>query len=314
MEKLTSDIANKAWEMIEDIEKQGGMIKAIETGIPKLKIEEAAAKKQAQIDRGEEVIVGVNKYKTEVEDDIDILEVDNQKVRNSQIEKLKHLRNKRDEKAVKNSLENLTQYAETGQGNALDLSIKAARVRCTVGEITYALEKVWGRYNAKNQTITGVYGSAYENDEEWQEIKSDIEEFEKIYGRRPRMIVAKMGQDGHDRGAKVIATAFADVGFDIDLAPLFSTPQEIAKQAIENDVHVVGVSSQAAGHKTLIPQLIKELKSQGSSDIIVIAGGVIPKADYEILYNYGVKAIFGPGTPIPTAAKGVLKSIKSTLK
>ena len=314
MEKLTRDIANKAWELIEDIEKQGGMIKAIETGIPKLKIEEAAAKKQAQIDRGEEVIVGVNKHKTEIEDEIDVLEVDNQKVRNAQIEKLKHLRKKRDEEAVKNALENLTKYAETGQGNALDLSIKASRVRCTVGEITYALEKVWGRYNAKNQTITGVYGSAYDNDEEWQEIKSDIEEFEKIYGRRPRMIVAKMGQDGHDRGAKVIATAFADVGFDIDLAPLFSTPKEIAKQAIENDVHVVGVSSQAAGHKTLIPQLIKELKSQGSSDIIVIAGGVIPKRDYETLYNCGVKAIFGPGTPIPKAAKGVLKSIKNTLK
>jgi len=314
MEKLTRDIANKAWELIEDIEKQGGMIKAIETGIPKLKIEEAAAKKQAQIDRGEEVIVGVNKHKTEIEDEIDVLEVDNQKVRNSQIEKLKHLRKKRDEEAVKNALENLTKYAETGQGNALDLSIKASRVRCTVGEITYALEKVWGRYNAKNQTITGVYGSAYDNDEEWQEIKSDIEEFEKIYGRRPRMIVAKMGQDGHDRGAKVIATAFADVGFDIDLAPLFSTPKEIAKQAIENDVHVVGVSSQAAGHKTLIPQLIKELKSQGSSDIIVIAGGVIPKRDYETLYNCGVKAIFGPGTPIPKAARGVLKSIKNTLK
>jgi methylmalonyl-CoA mutase len=314
MEKLTRDIANKAWELIEDIEKQGGMIKAIETGIPKLKIEEAAAKKQAQIDRGEEVIVGVNKHKTEIEDEIDVLEVDNQKVRNSQIEKLKLLRKKRDEEAVNNALENLTKYAETGQGNALDLSIKASRVRCTVGEITYALEKVWGRYNAKNQTITGVYGSAYDNDEEWQEIKSDIEEFEKIYGRRPRMIVAKMGQDGHDRGAKVIATAFADVGFDIDLAPLFSTPKEIAKQAIENDVHVVGVYSKAAGHKTLITLLINELKSQGSSDIIVIAGGVIPKRDYETLYNCGVKAIFGPGTPIPKAAKGVLKSIKNTLK
>ncbi|MDC0255931.1 methylmalonyl-CoA mutase family protein, partial [Bacteriovoracales bacterium] len=283
------------------------------SGLPKLKIEEAAAKKQAKIDRGEDIIVGVNKNKVEKEEDIEILEVDNQKVMESQIRNLEKLRTSRDEAAVQSALDNLTLYAKTGKGNALDLSIKAARVRCSVGEITYALERVWGRYNANNQTIAGVYGSAYVNDEEWQKIKSDIEEFEKLYGRRPRMIVAKMGQDGHDRGAKVIATAFADVGFDIDIAPLFSTPQEVAKQAIENDVHVVGISSQAAGHKTLIPQLIEELKNQGSEDIIVIAGGVIPKRDYETLYQCGVKGIFGPGTPIPEAAKEVLKSIKNNL-
>jgi len=313
MESLTKEIAEKAWTLIEEIEEQGGMIKAVESGVPKLKIEEAAAKKQALIDKGEEVIVGVNKFKVDVEEDIDILEVDNEKVRNSQIQKLSKLRTQRNEKLAREALENLTVYAETGKGNALDLAIKAAQVRCSVGEITFALEKVWGRYNSNNQTITGVYGSLYENDKEWLKIKADIEEFEKSYGRRPRMIVAKMGQDGHDRGAKVIATAFADVGFDIDIAPLFSTPEEVAKQAIENDVHVVGVSSQAAGHKTLIPQLIQELKKQKAEDIIVIAGGVIPKTDYDLLYKMGVKGIFGPGTPIPKAAKEVLQAIKNFL-
>ena len=313
MESLTKEIAEKAWTLIEEIESQGGMVKAIESGIPKLKIEEAAARKQALIDKGEEVIVGVNKFKAEKEENIDILEVDNEKVRHSQIQKLSKLRTERNDKLVNEALENLTLYAETGKGNALDLAIKAARVRCSVGEITFALEKVWGRYNSNNQTITGVYGSLYENDKEWIKIKEDIKEFEKDQGRRPRMIVAKMGQDGHDRGAKVIATAFADVGFDIDIAPLFSTPEEVAKQAIENDVHVVGVSSQAAGHKTLIPQLINELKKQNAEEIIVIAGGVIPKTDYDLLYKMGVKGIFGPGTPIPKAAKEVLKAIKNFL-
>ena len=313
MESLTKEIAEKAWTLIEEIESQGGMVKAIESGIPKLKIEEAAARKQALIDKGEEVIVGVNKFKAEKEENIDILEVDNEKVRHSQIQKLSKLRTERNDKLVNEALENLTLYAETGKGNALDLAIKAARVRCSVGEITFALEKVWGRYNSNNQTITGVYGSLYENDKEWIKIKEDIKEFEKDQGRRPRMIVAKMGQDGHDRGAKVIATAFADVGFDIDIAPLFSTPEEVAKQAIENDVHVVGVSSQAAGHKTLIPQLINELKKQNAEEIIVIAGGVIPKTDYDLLYKMGVKGIFGPGTPIPRAAKEVLQAIKTFL-
>ena len=314
METLTKEIADKAWLLIEEIEDNGGMVKAIESGLPKLKIEEAAAKKQALIDKGEEVIVGVNKFRVEVEEDMEILEVDNEKVRDSQIQKLKKLRSQRDEGLVTEALENLTRYAEIGEGNALDLAIKASRARCSVGEITFALEKIWGRYNSNNQTITGVYGSLYEDDKEWKKIKEDIEKFEKDHGRRPRMIVAKMGQDGHDRGAKVIATAFADVGFDIDIAPLFSTPEEVAKQAIENDVHVVGVSSQAAGHKTLIPQLIEELKKQNANDIIVIAGGVIPKADYELLYKMGVKGIFGPGTPIPKAAREVLQAIKNFLK
>ncbi len=309
MENLTQEIADKAWELIEEVEAAGGMAKAIETGMPKMKIEESAAKKQARIDRGEDVIVGVNKYQLEKEDDVEILEIDNDAVRESQIARLNDIRSSRDEDAVEDALEAIYQCACGGEGNLLDLAIKATRLRATVGEISYAMEREFGRYNAQAQTISGVYGSAYQNDENWQGISADIDQFVEQHGRRPRMLVAKMGQDGHDRGAKVIATAFADVGFDIDLSPMFSTPSEVAKQAIENDVHVVGCSSQAAGHKTLVPELIEELRKQGADDIIVVAGGVIPKQDYDFLYERGVAAIFGPGTQIPLAARGVLDEI-----
>jgi methylmalonyl-CoA mutase len=309
MESLTQDLADKAWELIEEIEANGGMAKAIEQGIPKLRIEESAAKKQARIDRGEDVIVGVNKYQLEQEDDLDILEVDNVAVRDSQIKGLAKIRASRDSAAVEKALSALTESAKSGEGNLLALSIDAARLRATVGEISDALEAVYGRYQAQSKTISGVYGSSYENDEDWQHIQDDIEKFAEKHGRRPRMLVCKMGQDGHDRGAKVIATSFADAGFDIDLSPMFSTPEEVAKQAVENDVHVVGVSSQAAGHKTLIPELIKALKAEGADDIIVVAGGVIPKQDYDLLYAAGVKGIFGPGTKIPVSVKQVLKSI-----
>ncbi len=316
MEKLTQDIANRAEALMKEVEELGGMAKAIERGVPKLRIEESAAAKQARIDKGQDVIVGVNKYKlgASQEEKLDILEIDNQAVRESQIKRLNDIKAKRDQKAVAAALNALTEYAKSGTGNGLDLAVKAARARATVGEITEALEKVWGRYQAQAQTVSGVYGSAYDGDMNWQNIKSDIQAFEKNHGRRPRMLVAKMGQDGHDRGAKVIATAFADVGFDIDLAPLFSTPEEVARQALENDVHVVGVSSQAAGHKTLIPDLITALKAAGADDIIVICGGVIPKQDYDFLYQAGVKGIFGPGTVIPDAAKEVLAQINKAHK
>ncbi len=314
MESLTNSIAEKAWELIEEVEEKGGMAKAIETGLPKLRIEESAARKQARIDRGEDVIVGVNKYRLQEEADVDILEIDNEKVRKSQVEALARIRAGRDEKAVEDALEAIYQCAVSGNGNLLDLAVKATRVRATVGEISFAMEREFGRFNAQAQTVSGVYGSAYQNDDNWNEIASDIDAFSEKHGRRPRMLVCKMGQDGHDRGAKVIATAFADVGFDIDLSPMFSTPDEVAKQAVENDVHVVGVSSQAAGHKTLVPQLIAELKNLGADDIIVIAGGVIPKQDYDFLYNAGVKGIFGPGTKIPVAARGVLDAINENYK
>jgi methylmalonyl-CoA mutase len=309
MESLTKEIADKARQLIEEVEEKGGMAKAIETGMPKLRIEESAARKQARIDRGEDVIVGVNKYTLDVEDDVDILEIDDNAVRDSQLKRLAEIRANRDEQAVEDALEAIYQCAQSGTGNLLDLSVKATRVRATVGEISYAMEREFGRFKANSQTVSGVYGSAYQNDEEWQGISSDIESFVEKHGRRPRMLVCKMGQDGHDRGAKVIATAFADVGFDIDLSPMFSTPEEVARQAIENDVHVVGVSSQAAGHKTLVPTLIDELKKQGADDIIVVVGGVIPKQDYEFLQSVGVKGIFGPGTKIPLAARDVLDAI-----
>lgn len=309
IESLTQDLADRAWELIEEVEQAGGMAKAIETGMPKMKIEESAAKKQARIDRGEDVIVGVNKYTLENEEDVDVLEIDNEKVLKSQVEHLQKLRSERDEAAVEDALEAIYQCACGNGGNLLDLAVKATRVRATVGEISYAMEREFGRFNAQAQTISGVYGSAYQNDENWQGIQSDIDGFVELHGRRPRMLVAKMGQDGHDRGAKVIATAFADVGFDIDLSPMFSTPEEVAKQAVENDVHVVGCSSQAAGHKTLVPELIKELNKLGADDILVVAGGVIPKPDYDFLYEQGVTAIFGPGTKIPVAARSVLDEI-----
>ncbi len=311
METLTQDMADKAWELIEEIEAKGGMAKAIEEGLPKMRIEESAAKKQARIDRGEDVIVGVNKYllDKEQEEELDILEVDNVAVRESQIKRLTQIKATRDSKAVEAALADITAAAKSGQGNLLDLSVKAARLRATVGEISDAMEEEFGRYKAESRTISGVYGASYEDDADWQSIKKDIEAFENTQGRRPRMLVCKMGQDGHDRGAKVIATAFADVGFDIDLSPMFSTPEEVAKQAVENDVHVVGVSSQAAGHKTLVPALITALKAQGADDIIVVAGGVIPKQDYDYLWDAGVKGIFGPGTKIPVSARKVLDAI-----
>ena len=311
MESLTQELAVKAWSLIEEIEAQGGMAKAIETGLPKLKIEEAAARKQARIDRGEDVIVGVNKYPLaeEAEAEVDILQIDNEAVRNAQLARLASIKANRDQLAVDQALAALTQAAQTNQGNLLALSITAARARATVGEISNALETVYGRFRAQAQTVSGVYGGAYHEDKDWMTISDDIDQFIQTHGRRPRMLVCKMGQDGHDRGAKVIATAFADVGFDIDLSPMFSTPDEVAQQAIENDVHIVGVSSQAAGHKTLVPALIEALKTQQADDIIVIVGGVIPKQDYDFLKQAGVKGIFGPGTPIPEAARDVLAII-----
>ena len=306
MENLTQDIADKAWELIEEVEAAGGMAKAIETGLPKMKIEESAAKKQARIDRGEDVIVGVNKYQLDKEDPVEILEIDNDAVRESQIVRLQNIRDSRDETAVEDALEAIYQCACGNGGNLLDLAIKATRVRCSVGEISYAMEREFGRYNAQAQTISGVYGSAYQNDGEWQSIQADIEAFVESHGRRPRMMVAKMGQDGHDRGAKVIATAFADVGFDIDLSPMFSTPEEVAKQAVENDVHILGISSLAAGHKTLVPQVIAELKKYGREDIMVIVGGVIPAQDYQFLFDAGAVGVFGPGTKIAQAAIDML--------
>lgn len=309
MESLTQQIADKAWGLIEEIEEKGGMAKAIEAGLPKLRIEESAARKQARIDRGEDVIVGVNKYQLAEEEDLDILEVDNLAVKDSQIKRLEEIKASRDSAAVVAALNAISKSADSGEGNLLQLSVAAARLRATVGEISDAMEKHFGRYQAQSQTISGVYGASYEGDEDWQDIKDKITLFAETRGRRPRMLVCKMGQDGHDRGAKVIATAFADVGFDIDLSPMFATPEEVAKQAIENDVHVIGVSSQAAGHKTLVPALIAALKKQGSDDIIVVAGGVIPKQDYDYLYEAGVKGIFGPGTKIPISASMVIDAI-----
>ena len=311
MESLTQDIADKAWELIEEVEEAGGMAKAIETGMPKLKIEEAAAKKQARIDRGEDVIVGVNKYQVDNDEEVDILEIDNEAVREAQLARLASIRENRDAAAVEAILEDIYQSAVSGKGNLLALAVEATRLRATVGEISFAMEREFGRFNAQSQTVSGVYGSAFQEDENWQGISKDIDAFVEKNGRRPRMLVCKMGQDGHDRGAKVVATAFADVGFDIDLSPMFSTPEEVARQAIENDVHVVGASSLAAGHKTLVPELVAELKKQGADEIVVIAGGVIPRQDYDYLYNAGVKCIFGPGTPIPQCAREVLDAVSA---
>ncbi len=311
MESLTAEITASARELMAEIDELGGMAKAIESGIPKLRIEEAAAKKQARIDRGEDVIVGVNKYTNDSKDEVDVLEIDNDEVRESQLARLAKIRANRDPEAVNRCLEALRHSATTGEGNLLALAIDATRHRATVGEISDALEEIYGRFVAQAQTVSGVYGAAYEDDEDWKAIAMDIDGFVDLHGRRPRMLVAKMGQDGHDRGAKVVATAFADVGFDVDLSPMFSTPEEVARQAIENDVHVVGASSLAAGHKTLVPQLIQALKEQGADDIVVIAGGVIPQQDYGFLEEAGVSLIFGPGTPIPEAARKVLDAINS---
>ena len=310
VEKLTHDLAEKAWELIHEVEEMGGMTRAVESGMPKLRIEETAATRQAMIDRGDEVIVGVNKYRKEKEDPIDILDVDNVKVRDGQIKALERIRASRDQAACDAALDELTRRTREG-GNLLDAAVEAARARATVGEISMALEKEFGRHRAEVKTLAGVYGAAYEGDEGFAAIQKSVEDFAEEEGRRPRMLVVKMGQDGHDRGAKVIATAFADIGFDVDVGPLFQTPEEAAQDAIDNDVHVVGISSQAAGHKTLAPRLIKELEARDAGDILVICGGVIPQQDYEFLKKAGVKAIFGPGTNIPEAAQDILRLIRA---
>ena len=307
VESLTNELAHKAWEHIQEIEKLGGMAKAIETGLPKLRIEEAAARTQARIDSGNQTIVGINKYRLEKEDPIDILEVDNTSVRNQQIARLKELKANRDNEAVKVALDAITECVKTKQGNLLDLAVKAAKARATLGEISDACEAVVGRYKAIIRTISGVYSSETKNDPDFVKAKEIIERFAQKEGRQPRIMIAKMGQDGHDRGAKVVATGYADCGFDVDMGPLFQTPAEATRQAVENDVHVLAVSSLAAGHKTLIPQVFEELKKLGREDIIVIAGGVIPPQDYDFLYNAGVAAIFGPGTPVAKSAYEVTK-------
>ena len=309
IEALTNELAVAARKLMAEVEELGGMTKAVASGMPKLKIEEAAARRQARIDRGEEVIVGVNRYQTDSKEQMDILDVDNAKVRDSQIVRLQATRAARDEAKCKAALEAITKGA-AGNGNLLALAVDAARARATVGEISDAMETVFGRHRAQVQSIAGVYGAAYEGDAGFEKIQRDVEAFAKDEGRRPRMLVVKMGQDGHDRGAKVIATAFADIGFDVDVGPLFQTPAEVARDAVENDVHVVGVSSQAAGHKTLVPELIAELKKQGAEDIMVICGGVIPQQDYDFLYKAGVAGIFGPGTNIPLAAAKILELIR----
>ncbi len=309
VEKLTHDLATEAWKLIEEVEEMGGMTKAVASGMPKLRIEETAATRQAMIDRGDEVIVGVNKYRKDKEDPIDILDIDNVKVRDSQIARLEKIRASRDEAACTAALDELTRRAREG-GNLLEAAVEAARARASVGEISMAMEKEFGRHRAEVKTLAGVYGKAYEGDEGFSAIQKSVEEFAEAEGRRPRMLVVKMGQDGHDRGAKVIATAFADIGFDVDVGPLFQTPQEAAQDAVDNDVHVIGISSQAAGHKTLAPLLVKALREAGAGDIIVICGGVIPQQDYKFLQDAGVKAIFGPGTNIPAAAQDILRLIR----
>ncbi|OIK12212.1 methylmalonyl-CoA mutase [Bacillus sp. MUM 116] len=313
VEKLTDELVQRAWMHIEEIEGLGGMAKAIETGLPKMRIEEAAARRQAQIDSGKEIIIGVNRYRLEKEEPIDILDIDNTAVRLKQIEKLNTLKQSRDDQKVQESLNALTKAAEAGEGNLLELAVQAARERATLGEISESIEKVANRHKAVIYSISGVYSSAFSNEEEIAAVKAMSDEFLENEGRRPRILIAKMGQDGHDRGAKVIATAFADLGFDVDIGPLFQTPEETALQAVENDVHVIGMSSLAAGHKTLLPQLITELKKLGREDILVVAGGVIPAQDYQFLYDQGAAAIFGPGTVIPVAAQKVIQAIYQKL-
>ncbi len=310
VEKLTHDLAEQAWKLIEEVEEMGGMTKAVASGMPKLRIEETAAKRQAGIDRGTEVVVGVNKYRKDNEDPIDILDIDNEAVRLSQIARIEATKAARDEAACAAALTEITRRAHEG-GNLLEAAVDASRARATVGEISMAMEKAFGRHRAEVKTLAGVYGAAYEGDAGFAAIQESVEKFAEEEGRRPRMLVVKMGQDGHDRGAKVIATAFADIGFDVDVGPLFQTPAEAAQDAIDNDVHVIGISSQAAGHKTLAPKLVQALKDAGADDIIVICGGVIPQQDYQFLYDSGVKAIFGPGTNIPKAAADILDLIRS---
>ena len=307
VESLTNEIVHKAWELIQEVEKLGGMAKAIETGIPKMRIEEAAARKQARIDSGNDTIVGINRYRLEKEDPIDILAVDNTAVREAQIKRLKELRANRDEAKVRSALAAITECVKTKKGNLLELAVEAAKARASLGEISDACEAVVGRYKAVIRSISGVYSAEVKNDKNFEQAKAMAEQFAKKEGRQPRIMIAKLGQDGHDRGAKVVATGYADIGFDVDMGPLFQTPAEAAKQAVENDVHVVGVSSLAAGHKTLVPQIVAELKKLGREDIVVIVGGVIPHQDYDDLYKAGAAAIFGPGTPIATAAIKILE-------
>jgi methylmalonyl-CoA mutase len=307
VEKLTHELAHRAWQLIEEVEELGGMAKAIETGLPKMRIEEAAARKQARIDAGKDVIVGVNAYKLEKEPPIDVLDIDNTAVRNSQLKRLAELKASRDAKAVEEALAALTKSAQTGEGNLLALAVDAARKRATLGEISSALENVWGRYQAVIRSISGVYSAENTSDENFVKARKMADEFAAQEGRRPRVLIAKMGQDGHDRGAKVVATAFADLGFDVDIGPLFQTPREVARHAVENDVHVLGVSSLAAGHKTLVPQVIEELKKLGREDILVTVGGVIPPQDYDYLYEAGAVGVFGPGTVISICAQQILQ-------
>ena len=310
MERLTQEMADKAWAIIEEVDAMGGMTRAVESGWAKLRIEASAAEKQARIDSGRDVIVGVNKFKLDKEDPVEILEIDNVAVRENQIARLKSIRASRNEVRVRQTLEALTNAARQREGNLLELSIAAMRERATVGEVSDALEQVWGRHRANSQEVSGVYAGAYESADSWNALKTEIESFAAAAGRRPRVMIAKLGQDGHDRGAKVVASAFADLGFDVDVGPLFQTPEECARQAIENDVHAVGVSTLAAGHKTLVPEIIRALRAQGANDIIVFVGGVVPQQDYDFLYGAGVKGIYGPGTPIPESARDVLKHIK----
>ena len=311
VEKLTADLAEEAWKLIEEVDAMGGMTRAVASGMPKLRIEEAAARRQAAVDRGEEVIVGVNRFRLAEEDPIEIRDVDNMAVREAQVARLARIRAARDRAACDGALVALEQAAASGKGNLLALAVEAARARATVGEISMAMEKAFERHRAEVKTLAGVYGAAYEGDEGFAAIQAEVEKFAEEEGRRPRMLVVKMGQDGHDRGAKVIATAFADIGFDVDVGPLFQTPEEAAQDAVDNDVHVVGISSQAAGHKTLAPKLVEALKAQGAGEILVICGGVIPQQDYAFLKKAGVKAIFGPGTNIPEAASDILALIRA---
>ncbi len=314
LEKLTEDIANKAWKLIEEVDELGGMTKAIEKGIPKMRIEEAAAIKQARIDSGQDVIVGVNKYQLKEEDPLHILEVDNEAVRQSQIDRLNEIKAKRDNAAVAKSLDNLTACAKSNQGNLLDLAVKAAKLRATLGEISDALEKVFDRHKAVHKTISGVYSKEIKDDSLFKKASELADQFSSLEGRRPRIMIAKLGQDGHDRGAKVVATGYADLGFDVDIGPLFQTPKEAAKQATENDVHILGISSLAAGHKTLVPQVIEELKNYGREDIMVIVGGVIPAQDYQFLFDSGAVGVFGPGTKIAQAAIDLLEILIDSIE
>ncbi|MDY6916047.1 MAG: methylmalonyl-CoA mutase family protein, partial [Candidatus Cloacimonadota bacterium] len=313
VEALTTELMKRGREHIQEIEDLGGMAKAIETGIPKMRIEEAAARRQAQIDSNREIIVGINKYRLDKEEPLEILEVDNTAVRKAQLNRLKKLKAERDEKKVKETLDAITKAAKTGKGNLLELAIYAARARATLGEISEAMEKEFGRHKAVIRSINGVYSGEYAEKEQIETVRRMADEFAEKEGRRPRIMIAKMGQDGHDRGAKVVATAYADMGFDVDIGPLFQTPEEAAKEAVENDVHVIGMSSLAAGHKTLLPQLVKELEKLGREDIMVVVGGVIPAQDYDFLYENGAALIFGPGTVLPVAAKKILKELNRKL-